>query len=83
MRRWLADEQLALPEHPKLRAELLSFEEQITPSGSFRYAARGSGHDDYVSLLLTAAMAELSGELVIGGLEYDTRYDACLPRTRV
>ncbi|MBK8994633.1 MAG: hypothetical protein IPM35_02630 [Myxococcales bacterium] len=59
VRRWLAEETLVLPEHDKLRRELLAFEERITPSGSFTFGARGSGHDDYVALLITAAMADL------------------------
>lgn len=64
VRRWLAEGVVALPPHATLRRELLSFEERITPSGSFTFGARGSGHDDYVALLITAAMAELEGHLV-------------------
>ncbi len=58
VRRWLADGALVLPAHTKLRSELLSFEERTTPNGGFTFGARGSGHDDYVSLLITAAMAD-------------------------
>jgi hypothetical protein len=58
VRRWLADGMLVLPEHEKLRAELMSFEGRVTASGAFTFGARGTGHDDYVSLLLTAAMAD-------------------------
>jgi hypothetical protein len=58
LRRWLADDTLSLPEHEKLRDELLMFEERATPSGSFTFGARGTGHDDYVALLLTAAMVD-------------------------
>lgn len=57
VRRWMADGRLSLPEHDTLRRELLAFEEKITPSGSLTFGARGSGHDDYVSLLITAALA--------------------------
>lgn len=58
VRRWFADGSVELPEHERLRRELLRFEERITPSGGLTFAGRGSGHDDFVSLLLTAAMAE-------------------------
>lgn len=66
LRRWLAEGRLALPQHRKLRNELLAFEERITPSGAFTFGARGSGHDDYVALLLTAVMA--IGDEADGGL---------------
>lgn len=59
VRRWFADGTILLPRHEKMRAELLAFEEKISPSGAFTFAARGNGHDDYVSLLLTAAMADI------------------------
>lgn len=60
VRRWLADKVLVLPMHAKLRDELLAFEERITPSGGLTFAGgRGTnGKDDYVALLLTAAMAD-------------------------
>lgn len=58
LRRWLADGLLCLPEHEKLRDELLTFEERATAAGSFTFGARGTGHDDYVALLLTAAMVD-------------------------
>lgn len=63
IRRWLANDQLALPAHEKLRRELHAFEERVTASGAFTFGARGSGHDDYVSLLVTAAMADAAGLL--------------------
>lgn len=63
VRRLLQDRLLALPEHDALRRELLSFEERINPSGAFTFGARGSGHDDFVSLLITAALADLEGKL--------------------
>ena len=63
VRRWLADDLLVLPDHEKLRRQLLAFEEKITPSGALTFGARGAGHDDYVALLLTAAMADAAGHL--------------------
>lgn len=65
VRGWLLERSLALPKDPpKLRTELLSFEERLSPSGQFTFAARGNGHDDYVALLVTSAMAELAGDFV-------------------
>ncbi|MEI9951627.1 MAG: hypothetical protein WDO74_22270 [Pseudomonadota bacterium] len=58
VRRWLADGMVYLPEHEKLKDELLEFEERTTAAGGFTFAARGTGHDDFVALLLTAAMAD-------------------------
>jgi hypothetical protein len=63
VRRWLADEMILLPEHEKLRDELLEFEERSTTAGAFTFGARGSGHDDFVALLLTAAMADAERQL--------------------
>jgi hypothetical protein len=63
VRRWLADDMISLPEHAKLRTELHGFEERATASGSFTFGARGSGHDDFVALLLTAALTDIAGEL--------------------
>jgi hypothetical protein len=50
-------------EHEKLRRELHSYEERLSPSGTVAYAAHGTGHDDYVSLLVTLAMAQSEGLL--------------------
>lgn len=61
LRRWLADGRLSVPECEPLRRELLGFEEKLTPSGSPTFGARRGGHDDYVALLLTSAMAESEG----------------------
>lgn len=58
VRRWLAEKRLILPMHEKLRDELMDFEERIAPSGGFTFGARGSGHDDFVALLITAAIAD-------------------------
>ena len=63
VRRWMADGVLVLPAHEKLKKELLQFEERITPSGAFTFGARGSGHDDFVALLITAAMADVEGKI--------------------
>lgn len=70
VRRWLAEGTLALPPHERLRRELLAFEERVTPSGAFTFGARGSGHDDYVALLVTAAIADVSGEIVSRSTAY-------------
>ena len=63
LRRWLADGTLALPDNEALKRELYSFEESITASGAVTFKARRSGHDDFVSLLITAAMADVKGGL--------------------
>lgn len=63
VRRWLLEGTLALPQHEGLRRELLNFEERIDTGGQFTFGARGSGHDDYVSLLITAALADEAGKL--------------------
>lgn len=60
VRRWFAEGMIALEPHDKLRRELLAFEEKWTSAGTLTFGARGSGHDDYVALLLTAAMADAS-----------------------
>src|SRR5690606_3839768 len=59
LKRLFAEESIVLPDRPELRRELASYTERITPSGSITYSARGTGHDDEVSLLLTFAMGEL------------------------
>lgn len=64
VRTWLREGSIALPSEPKMRSQLLAFEERIAPSGQFTFGARGSGHDDYPALLVTAAMASLEGDLV-------------------
>ena len=63
VRRWFADGAIALPDHDKLRRELLSFEERITPSGQFTFGGRGNSKDDYVALLITAAMADMADDI--------------------
>lgn len=64
VRRWLADRRLVIAKphgvhHAKMRDELLAFEERIAKSsGGLTFGARRNGHDDFVALLLTAAMAD-------------------------
>jgi hypothetical protein len=67
VRAWLRELTLALPRHEALRRELVAFEEKITPAGSFTFNARSGGHDDYVALLITAAMADMDGQLLKPG----------------
>lgn len=63
LRRWLADRRLVLPDHAKLREQLIGFEARILPSGYETYAGRRGSHDDYCALLITAALAEHEGYL--------------------
>lgn len=63
VRRWLADGTIGICRHETMRREMLSFEERLTPAGAFTFGARGTGHDDYVALLITAAMVEIAGGL--------------------
>lgn len=68
VRRWFADRTIVLPEHAALRRELAMFEERIAPSGAITFGGRGSGHDDYVALLVTAALADLAGAFRMSAL---------------
>lgn len=68
LRAWFHDDLISLPMHSELRLELLKFNEVITPSGSISYKGRGMTHDDYVALLLTAAIADSQG--MLGGSPY-------------
>lgn len=80
LRSLMRDGRLALPEHDGLRRELLAFEERMTPSGAFTFGARGAAHDDYVALLITAALAHLAGDLMpYSGDLYDPSFDRLLP----
>ncbi|MFO0615367.1 MAG: hypothetical protein U0414_22430 [Polyangiaceae bacterium] len=63
VRHWTANRELALCADDALRRELHAFAECFTASGAITYRARQSGHDDRVALLLTAALAEMSGHL--------------------
>ena len=64
VRRWLREGTIALPPgHEQLRREMVSFEERIdAKSGQFTFGGRGQG-DDFVSLLVTAALVHLEGGL--------------------
>jgi hypothetical protein len=61
LKRWLAEAALLMEPCSEMRKELGTFSEHITPSGMITYGARGKAHDDYVALLLTAAMADNDG----------------------
>lgn len=63
VRRWFASNTIRLPNHPRLIQELHAFVEVPTPGGGFTFKARGSGHDDFVALLLTAALADIEGQI--------------------
>jgi hypothetical protein len=65
VRRWLTDDQIALPNHPVLKREMLAFQEKILPSGQLSFTGRRGGHDDHVALLLTGALAAEAGALHI------------------
>jgi hypothetical protein len=41
----------------------------------FTFGARGNGHDDYVALLITGAMADISGALRRKGSIYGEDFD--------
>jgi hypothetical protein len=70
LKRQFAENGIVLPpEREKLKRELLSYAERITATGTITYSARGTGHDDEVSLLITCAMAELE-RLVPGSPAY-------------
>ncbi|MGE5789215.1 MAG: hypothetical protein ACM3ZE_31790 [Myxococcales bacterium] len=58
LRRLMADRALNLAPHDQLRSELHQYSERLTRSGSTTYGARGSGHDDFAALLITAALAD-------------------------
>ena len=70
LRRWFAEGRVWLPKHEKLKRELLAFEEKITASGEFTFAGRGKRHDDYVALLMTAAMA-IGDQADVGGVNWN------------
>lgn len=60
LRRWMKEGALAIEEHDRMRRELLAFEEKITASGALTFGGRGA-HDDFVALLITAAIADSRG----------------------
>ncbi len=51
------------PGHARLADELGRFEEKLTPGGYRTFGARGNGHDDFVSVVLMAALLDLEGQL--------------------
>ena len=57
-RRWFVEGMLSLPKHDKMLGELRGFEERFTSTGELTYGARGTKHDDFVALLITAAIAD-------------------------
>lgn len=59
--RLMMDGALKIQEHAAMRRQLLSFETRIMPSGQETFAGRAGGHDDFVALLLTAALGDLNG----------------------
>jgi hypothetical protein len=74
LRHLMASDALYLPQHEQLRAELLSFQEKIAPSGVVQYAGRGATKDDHVAQILCAAMVEHERQLPGSPLH--------IPRTR-
>lgn len=63
LRRMLNDETIVLPVDDELRKEFASYQERLTTSGTFSYGAKTGRHDDRVAVVLTACMADLSGDL--------------------
>lgn len=80
VRRWLADDLLVLPKHERLRAEMLAFEERISSGGGFTFGARGKSHDDFVALLITAAISDAAGQLPGSPMRPVTMADALRAR---
>jgi hypothetical protein len=62
VRGWLRDDVLALPEHERMKSELLAFEERIAPSGALTFRGRQGGHDDYAMLVMLAALVDIEGQ---------------------
>jgi hypothetical protein len=60
----MRERQLALPEHPQLRAEMLRLKARLTPSGGTQYATNGQ---DFVSALITLGHAAVEKRLTGGG----------------
>lgn len=58
IRRWMIEGRLVLPEHTKLRTQLSTFQEKVTPTGLLTFSGRGVASDDYVALVLLAAAAD-------------------------
>jgi hypothetical protein len=60
-RKMLRDRAVQLPPDPRLRSELLSFEEKLSAGGLLKYEGRRGGHDDFAVLPLLAVLADLEG----------------------
>ena len=56
-------DQIIFHPHDRMRGEFHAFVEKPTPGGGFTFGARGSGHDDFVCLALTAALADIAGDM--------------------
>jgi len=64
LRRMLADDEIVFPpDAAELRAEFRSYVESIAPTGTVRYFARGGAHDDRVSAVLGAVLAEITFQI--------------------
>jgi hypothetical protein len=63
LRTLLVARQVCLPEHPRLREELVRFRRVVTQSGERFEAAAGETHGDYVSAIITGVMADLEGRM--------------------
>jgi hypothetical protein len=74
VRRYLRENALAIESGASaselIRREMLSFQQKLLPSGSLTYAGRRGGHDDFVALLITAAMALDVGHVAESGWTY-------------
>jgi hypothetical protein len=56
LERWFRDGDLWLCDSPKLKKQLFEYQEKISKSNELVYGGSGR-HDDYVQVLMTAAMA--------------------------
>lgn len=74
VRQWLRDDMICLPKHDRLKSEILAFEERIAPSGALTFRGRQGGHDDYVMLIMLAALVDIEGGLPGSPLHGRTRY---------
>jgi hypothetical protein len=62
LRTLLIERRVRLPQHDKLRNELVRFQSRQTPGGNFSYVvAGGGGHGDHASCLTLAMRADLDG----------------------
>lgn len=68
LRRLMRERRLSLPEHPKLRAELIGMKARLVPSGRIRYETNGL---DYASCLITLCHAIGERHLRLSGRPAD------------